>query len=272
MKHSSLIESIKDIVMRLARILLFCLFGFFAWGAPCTAADTAEDKKDTEEFFIGIGGSVSTSPYKDYDTQWMPLPLVGYEGDYFYLRGLSAGVKFVNLEFLEVSAFAGYDSTSFDSSDTGDRRLKRLHNRYSSAVTGLEARLLTPYGMLHTSGAVDVLGRSNGFKGDAGYKNSFEFGALELVPAAGAYWSSSKYNDYYYGVSDKESRKSGLDDYDAGAGVSPYLGLTIDYSLTEQWEIFSHGEVVFLNRAVKDSPMVDQSNTRSLTFGVSYTF
>lgn len=249
--------------MNIVRTMLLCLAGLLVTVMPCLAED---------EFSIGVGGAVGTSPYKGYDTQWSPLPLINYEGEYFYFRGLSAGVKFINLEFLEMSAFAGYDPTSFDSSDSSDRHMRRLKNRQSSAVVGLEARLLTPYGMLHASGSGDVLGHSNGFSGAVGYMQSIEFGPVEFVPAIGAYWSSSKYNDYYYGVSGKESRKSGLDKYDAGAGFSPYVGLTIDYSITEQWEIFCRGEVVFLNEAVKDSPMVDESHTKSLNFGITYSF
>lgn len=248
--------------MSIARVLFFCLVGLLASALPCSAA----------EFSLGVGGAVGTAPYKKYDTQWAPLPLVSYEGEYAYIRGFSAGVKLLNLEFLEVSVFAGYDHTSFDSSDSSDDRLRRLKNRHSSAVTGLEARLLTPYGMLHASAAGDVLGHSNGFTGSVGYMQSVEFGPLEFIPAFGAYWSSSKYNDYYYGVSGSEARKSGLDTYDAGAGFSPYVGLTVDYSITEQWEVFCRGEIVFLNSAVKDSPMVGKSHTQNLTFGIAYNF
>ena len=74
----------------------------------------------------------------------------------------------------------------------------------------MELRLLSPYGMFHVSGAGDVLSRSNGFNGDIGFIQSIEFGPLELLPAVGAYWSDARYNSYYYGVTRKEARKSGL--------------------------------------------------------------
>lgn len=234
----------------------------------CPASAFAEG----DEFSIGLGGRASVTPYKRYDTQWTPLPIVSYEGKYAYVRGFAAGVKLVNLEFLEFSAFAGYDDTSFSSNASSDKRLRKLTDRRSSVAAGLEVRLSTPYGMFHASGAQDVLGNSNGLTGVIGYMQSLEYGALEFIPALGAQWSSSGYNDYYYGVSGKESRKSGLDAYDAGGGLSPYVGLTVDYSLTDSWEVFCRGEAVFLNSAVKDSPMVGRSNTYHFTLGTTFTF
>jgi outer membrane protein len=225
-----------------------------------------------DEWSVGLAGTVGVTPYKDYDTLWTPFPLISYEGQYAYVRGFNAGIKFVNLEFLELSAFVGYDDTSFDSSASSDRRLRKLSNRYDSAVAGLEVRLITPYGMLHADGAQDVLGHSKGLNGTVGYKHSLEYGDLELIPSLGFQWNSAGYNDYYYGVSGRESRKSGLKSYDAGAGVSPYVGITLDYSLSDAWEIFCSGEVLFLSHAIKDSPMVDRSSTYTVTTGLLYNF
>ncbi|GHV54065.1 structural protein MipA [Deltaproteobacteria bacterium] len=202
----------------------------------------------------------------------MPLPLLSYEGEYAFIRGFNAGVKIISLPFLEFSAFAGYDETRFASSDTTNRALRRLNNRHAGAVAGVEARLLSPYGMLHISGAGDVLGRSDGFTGAVGYMHSLESGPVELITAAGVYWNSGKYNEYYYGVSAKEARESGLDAYKGGTGFSPYLGLTLDYSITDKWEIFCKGELVFLSSAVRDSPMVGRKHTQSLTVGITYSF
>ena len=149
---------------------------------------------------------------------------------------------------------------------------RRLEDRSPSAQAGMELRLLSPYGMFHASGAGDVLSRSNGFNGDIGFIQSIEFGPLELLPAVGAYWSDARYNSYYYGVTRKEARKSGLGAYAPGSGFAPYVSFAIDYSLTEQWELFCQGEVTFLSGAVKDSPMVGETHTQSLTLGLTYTF
>lgn len=224
------------------------------------------------ELTLGVGGSVSSSPYKGYGPDWMPFPMITYEGERFFIRGYAAGVKIINLPYLELSAFAGYDDTGFEASESSNRRLRRLENRWSSAQAGMELRLISPYGMFHVSGAGDVLSHSNGFSGDIGFIQSLEFGPLELLPAVGAHWSDDRYNKYYYGVTRKEARKSGLSAYAPGSGFAPYVSLAVDYSLTDQWELFCQGEVTFLSGAVKDSPMVGETHTQSLTLGLTYTF
>lgn len=249
-------------------LTIFALFTLLlVLAAPARAEKTGET-----EISIGLGGAVSTSLYKSYDTRWTPLPVIGFENDWAYIRGLEAGFKILNLEYLEFSAFVGYDPTSFDSADTGNNRLRRLDDRHSSALAGLEAQLLTPYGMFFVRGAADILGQSDGFVGEVGYKQSLEFGPLEFVPAFGLYWANSDYNDYYYGVSGKEARRSGLERYRAGSDFSPYLGLSVDWELNEHWDIFCHGQVTFAGSEVRDSPMVGESYTKSLNFGVVYNF
>lgn len=232
-----------------------------------TATAVAED-----EFSIGIGTNVSVSPYRNYDIQWMPLPIISYEGDYAYIRGASAGFKFVSLEFLELSAFAAYDGTEFDHHDTDNNQLNKLDDRYSSLAAGLGARLLTPAGMFHAKIAGDVLGNSDGFTGDTGWVYSWEHGPVELMPSLGLYWNSDKYNDYYYGVSGKEAKKSGLDRYSASGGFSPYVGFTVDVEFLENWDVFCNVEVTFLDKEIRDSPMVNKSHTESLTTGITYSF
>lgn len=232
----------------------------------------AEQDETEMEFSIGVGGAVGTSLYKGYGTQWTPLPLLSFENSWVYVRGLSVGLKVINLDFLEVSVFAGYDPTSFKAKDSTDQRMRRLDNRSSSALAGLEARLLTPYGMLLVRGAGDILSQSDGLTGEVGYKHSLELGPLEFIPSAGLYWANSNYNGYYYGVSGRESRKSGLDSYTPGTSFSPYIGLGVDWEIDEQWDVFCQGEVVFPANEIKDSPMVNKSNSKNLSFGIVYSF
>lgn len=225
-----------------------------------------------EGWSVGIGVGAAESPYKSYDVQWMPLPLISYEGEYAYIRGVTAGLKLLNREYVEVSAFVGYDGTNFDSSDTSNRQLKRLDNRHSSAVAGVRTRVATPVGMLEAGAAGDILGNSNGFKGDVEYNYSIEYEPVELVMTAGFDWSTSKYQDYYYGVDGGESRKSGLREYHPGAGVTPYLGASVVVSPTERIDVFCSGKVNFLNDNIKDSPMVSKERTHSVTGGIVYNF
>ena len=242
-------------------------------GTDLQIADTHDQFMAVEEgWSIGAGVGVSESPYKSYDVQWMPLPIISYEGEYFYIRGLAAGLKLLNYQYLEVSTFVGYDGTSFDTSDTSNSQMKKLKNRHSSAVAGMQARVVTPVGMFQASGAADILGKSNGFKGEVEYNYSIEYEPVELVLTGGMDWSTSRYQNYYYGVSGNESSKSGLEEYRPGAGVSPYVGASLVVSPTDSVDIFCSGQVNFLNDNIKDSPMVGKERTHSVTGGLIYNF
>ena len=233
---------------------------------------SAETKEAQTELSIGLSATVTTSLYKGYEKEWTPLPIVSFENDWVYIRGVATGVKIVNLEFLELSAFAAYDSTAFNAKKSRNSHLRRLDNRYSSVPAGMEVRLLTPYGMLLANGARDVLGNSRGFTGEFGYKFSLEAGPVEFIPATGMYLATAGYNKYYYGVSRKESRKSGLESYSPGSNFSPYINLTVDWEINKHWDIYCHGEIVFPGGAVSNSPMVGKSNAKGMHSGVIYSF
>ncbi len=240
--------------------------------APAIGTASPAEKETKTEFSVGMAARVSNRPYKSYATQWEPVPIVSLEHERFYIRDYTAGVKLLNLKYFEFSVFGEYDDTNFDASDSSERRMKRLKDRDSTAMIGTEARLITPLGMLHASAARDVLGTSDGWKGAIGYKNVLEYGPVEFIPALGAHWASDRYNDYYYGVSKHQSRKSGVGRYEAKGGFSPYAGLTVDYSVNDNWDVFCSGEMIFLSDEVKDSTMVDSTRTQSVTAGFMYNF
>ena len=227
-----------------------------------------------DDLSIGLIYTTGVTPYKAYDRQWAIVPMIDFENERFYIRDLSAGLKFYNSEKLKLSFFLGYDPTNFDGSDSSNAGLRRLNSRHEGLVVGGDVQWTSPVGHFSLSLGGDVTGHSQGFSGRLAYLYSLDFGTVEFVPQLGTYWASDSYNDYYYGVSRRESTASGLAAYESGAAFSPFLGLTIDVVLDEEehWEIFCYGEVTALPRAVRNSPMVGRSFTHSLTTGLTYTF
>lgn len=60
-------------------------------------------------------------------------------------------------------------------------------------------------------------------------------GGFTLTPGIGVAWSSQKQNDYYYGVSRRESARSGLKRYKADDGWAPYLEVSANYTFASNW-------------------------------------
>ena len=268
--------------MNCSRMRVICLLGLLlACAVPVRAGEGAPSSSFSvldsihaalSGFDIGLGGSVITSEYRDTRLAGSTLPLLGYEGERFYLRGVSGGVHLFRTEWFEINAQLSYLPQHFYADDSDDRRMRRLDDRYSSLLAGLNSRIVTPVGLVGLTASTDVLGYSNGVIVDGSYSLPFELGPLALVPTAGLQWTDVNYNDYYYGIKDSEARASGFSAHDPGSGVSPYAGLTARMRFSEHVSGFASARALFLNQEITDSPMVDSSEKYTLSLGVMYKF
>jgi len=234
-----------------------------------TAASTvhAEGKMS-----LGAGVGVINSPYKQYDRDVYLVPVITYEGDNFWFRGLGGGYYLWNDEADKLSVMAYFDPMHFKPGDSDSRALRQLDKRKSTMMAGLSYVHNTQYGFLRTSIAGDTLDNSNGFIWDLAWLYRYTNGGLTLTPGIGVDYSSENYNDYYYGVSHKESNRSGLKSYDADDGWSPYLELTASYKFASDWNVYATTRYSRVSDEVKDSPMVDKSWSGLFSTGVTYSF
>ena len=190
-------------------------------------------------FNAGIGGSWTSNEYKGMSSDGTFLPLIGYEGEQFYLRGVSGGLHLFKNEWFEFNVQLSYLSQHFYAGNSDSWAMRRLDDRYSSMLAGLNARLLSPYGILSVTGSMDVLGYSNGVIVDGNHSYPIVLGRLSVIPTVGVQWYDANYTDYYYGVDFGESRRSGLSEYDPSGSVAPYGQVTARFGFTENWSAFA---------------------------------
>jgi len=224
------------------------------------------------QWSVGAGVGVINSPYKQYDRDIYPVPVVTYEGDNFWFRGLGGGYYLWNDQTDKLSIMAYYDPTHFKPGDSDSYQLRQLDKRKSTMMAGVSWVHNTEYGFLRTALAGDTLDNSNGYIWDLAWLYRYTNGGLTLTPGIGLEYHSENYNDYYYGVSHKESRRSGLNSYDADDGWNPYLELTASYKFAPDWNVYATGRYNRLSDEVKDSPMVDKSWTGLMSVGLTYSF
>ncbi|WP_336997703.1 MipA/OmpV family protein [Leclercia sp. M50] len=224
------------------------------------------------QWSIGAGVGVINSPYKQYDRDFYPVPVITYEGDNFWFRGLGGGYYLWNDQTDKLSIMAYYDPTHFKPGDSDNRQLRQLDKRKSTMMAGISWVHNTQYGFLRTALAGDTLDNSNGYIWDLAWLYRYNNGGLTLTPGIGMEYNSDNYNDYYYGVSRKEARRSGLRSYDADDSWQPYLELTASYKFATDWNVYGTGRYTRLSDEVKDSPMVDKSWTGLMSVGVTYSF
>ncbi|WP_058909773.1 MipA/OmpV family protein [Entomohabitans teleogrylli] len=221
---------------------------------------------------LGAGAAFVEHPYKEYKHDVYPVPVIGYEGESFWFRGLGAGYYLWNDTSDKLSITAFYSPTYFKPKDSDNRQLRQLDRRKSTMMAGLTYTHDTPYGYLRTTLVGDTLDNSNGIIWDIGWLYRYTNARWTVIPGIGVEWNSENQNEYYYGVSGNESRRSGLHSYDPDSGWNPWLALTVNFRLTDDWSVYGIGRYTRLSDEIKDSPMVNKSWSALFSTGITYSF
>ncbi|MGL4209371.1 MAG: MipA/OmpV family protein [Candidatus Adiutrix sp.] len=225
-----------------------------------------------DDLSLGLGLAYSTSPYKGHDDLVLPAPVIIYNGEHLFFRGLSGGVHLLNEKSYNLSLGLSYLPHHFKPSNTDDKALKQLDRRRSTLAFDLIYALRTDFGHFGLKASQDILGHSEGQLVNLSYAYPFDFDPLLLRTGAGLSWASAKHLRYYYGISSQESQKSGLMEYEPNQAISPYLSLDATYRLTQHLNLNAGSQLTFLNSEIKNSPMVDSSRIFSAYMGVAYNF
>ncbi|MCX8577848.1 MipA/OmpV family protein [Gilliamella sp. B2717] len=221
---------------------------------------------------IGVGGGWSNSPYKGYRSSYYPVPHIDYDNDTFFIDDLSAGVYVFNNDNQSLSIGARYLDNEFKPHDSNNRQLKRLDSRHATLLAEIEYSIDTNWGSFSSSIGADMLNKSNSILVNADYSVPFMLGNLIIVPTIGINWANNKHNNYYYGISHKESSRSGLRYYHANGSFTPYIEIGAQYALTEHLNLLGGMHVDKLTGDAANSPMVNKSTVTSFYMGVSYKF
>lgn len=221
---------------------------------------------------LGFGAIAINVPYKEYDMKVMPIPIVTYKGDNFWVSGLGGGYYLFNSASDKISIMGYYDPMQFKHEDSDNEKLQQLTTRKGTMMAGLSYVHNTQYGSLRVALTGDVLGNSNGVIADMAWLYRYINGSFSITPAVGLKWNSENQNDYYYGISRYESRRSGLGKYNPDSDTMPYAELTVNYRFLHNWNLYGVGRWSHLNDEVTDSPMVENSWNSILSIGVTYSF
>ena len=225
-----------------------------------------------DEFSLGAGAVFNESPYKGYNENISAVPLISYEGDHFYVRQTAAGWIVWEDSKNEISLTAAWMPLHFDPDDNDDHAMKQLDERKASVFLGGAYYRHEHWGSLKFAVGADAMDESGGVVGELSYFHPLRMERLTLTPSVGVFYYDESFNDYYYGVSGSESRRSGLNEYAAGDSWSPYIGLSAKYQLTQSLFVNASAVYTVLPDDVKNSPMVVRDDSFVLMTGMSWRF
>lgn len=121
----------------------------------------------------------------------------------------------------------------------------------------------------------DISGNSKGLTANAGIKYPIYQSktGFRLVANANVEWMSSNYVNYVYGIrGDQIDESKGRFAYQPGSSLNYLLGLTAQFELNKNWNMFGTYHYKFLDSNIEDSPLVETDNTSGLMVGAVYRF
>lgn len=231
----------------------------------------AQDAPDPQpRWTLGLLAIDRDAPYRQLDEDLLVVPLVRYEGERVYLRGLRGGVVLAREGGFEFGAFVQGRGDGYDAKDSPF--LAGMDDRDFSLDAGLAASWRVPrVGQLEVSLATDILDRSGGQEAEVSWTGLVRAGGWQILPAVAVKWQSSDMLDYYYGVRADEALV-GRPVYSPGSAIFPELSVLATRPLGERWQLFGRVGHTWLPSEVTDSPLVGEDSRTSLIVGLGYTF
>ena len=223
------------------------------------------------ELSVGVNVLYENSAYDTDENQIRVLPGVFYDNNRVYARGAQAGAYLINDGTNQLAATVQLAGNSFDPDDANGA-LSGLDERKLSAEAGLSYQRLTPVGGFRAQYAADVLDRSGGNSGRLSYIGKVTKNKLTVYPSVGFEYHDADYNNYYYGVSDEESTRTGVSAYESNSSLNPYINVSANYDFSKNWAGFANQSVSYLANEQYDSPMVDSRVEATSTLGLLYKF
>lgn len=256
--------------MRKLPFHLICLLLLvFIWSNSSFAENSnAGERQPT--LTLGLASSVSTNPYRGADSKILVLPLLAYEGERFFVRGINVGYHLVKQNNLTLSLLSSYRiMAGYDSSDSDF--LEGMADRDGTLEAGLQVSLATDLGRFSATLLSDVLDEHNGHEVKLTFSKRFPVQRFSVIPFVSAIWQSSQLANYYYGVRSTEATIA-RPAYKVDSSVLVQTGLMANYMFRERWSINGRLDVTRLADEISDSPIVEDDFVTSAYVGIGYQF
>jgi outer membrane protein len=219
---------------------------------------------------LGAMQRVQSSPYKGAATGYDLVPLYLYEGERVYLHSTRLGLKLFKQPASRFDLLLDYRFEGHPYDET-PAILTGMPKRNPSVDLGLGYRHRANWGNLDAEFLHDVGSASHGSELKIGYSYDWQAGRLHLRPSVTVSRRSANLNNYYYGV-ETEHANLQRPAYLPGAGVDWSLGLYGYYEMTQRWRLLGGVGVNFLDKTVRNSPLVEQRVQPSALVGAAYDF
>lgn len=235
----------------------------------CVGGDLEVGDANEPTFFLGLGGIVTSKPYIGVDAKAYPVPLVAYEGERLYFRGIVGGYRLISEGGWSVGPVVQPRFDGYEEDDSS--ALDGMEDREFSVDAGLGVSLLTEVGLFGLNVVTDLLGRHDGQEIEFSYTIMFPVAEFDIIPSVGLRWQSNDLVDYYYGVRGDEvafNRRA----YEGDDALNPYVRVAARRKLGGRWNALVALQYEWLDNEIENSPIVDDDYDASILFGALYSW
>jgi outer membrane protein len=248
-------------------------------GAP-TGVDTSALDTQPSRWALGLGAAVSSGVYAGEGTRVVPFPLVSYQGERFFWRGISGGAHLLKrgpftLDATLSARMDGIERKDFGQTELAVRGINRalLEDRDNGLDLGMAATWRGALGQLELDVKGDVTGTSKGYEAGIKYAYPYQWGSTRISPHVGVAHLSKKLANYYYGTLPDEAAR-GVVNYQPGSATIPRIGVDVVRPFAGRWAFIGNVSYKKLPSKISDSPLVenDTDGVVSAFIGVSRGF
>ncbi len=244
--------------------------------AETPAPDSAEPGAATApagppRWTLGLLALNRNAPYVGLDEDNYLVPLVRFEGERAYLRGLRGGWRVYNKGNFELAAIAQARLDGYDPDDSAF--LAGMDERKFSMDLGMSADLrVKGVGNFEAAVVVDALDRSGGVETSLGWNGLVRAGSWFIIPGVSGRWQDASLVDYYYGVRADEALP-GRPAYRPGAAFKPEVSVLVNrnFGSKNRWSFFARAAHEYLPSTISNSPIVDGNGNTSIFIGLGYS-
>lgn len=245
------------------------------------AAFGQEPPAPFDRWAIGVGAAAIDSPYAGEGSRVRPLPLVSYEGEHMFLRGISGGVHLYQSHQFTFDAILSARLYGFDIDDLGHSELLAngldsglLSDRDDGVDAGFRTTFESSWGAISLEAVHDISDANDGYEISLDYRHTWQFDRTSFTANTGASWMSSDLAGYYFGVLDEEVTR-GVAEYSPGSAVVPRIDLTLMHPIgSSKWQLLGSVEYQFLPSELRESPLLEshQDGVGRLVLGLRRRF
>ncbi|UUV19442.1 MipA/OmpV family protein [Fusobacteria bacterium ZRK30] len=249
---------------------------------------TTKESESKYKFSLGFMAGYGSKLYQIEEKQPRYIPFMALERKNLYILGSEIGYKHKLNSKLTLTGFSqlfggitlqgtggAIGATQLKNSDMEDG-YKGISSRKTQVEFGLRLDYDTGFQKIKLSG--EVRGGQRGGTGKISALRPFVVtNKLFIIPQINLSLLDKNMVDYYFGVSEDEvndERNHKLDKaYDPNKfAYASAVGVTIRYSVTPKFSVFSLAEIQYVGNEIGDSPLVDNRANYFAGLGMRYDF